>query len=377
MRGDHPVRLWCLRAILVSSALILSVLLGELAVRMFAPQMTYRFPVGLFQNHPTRGFSFVPGFHGQMVTPEFRTRVDINSRGLRDSREIEPKPDDVTRILFVGDSFTSILSVEENQTWIHAIGKGLRNRHPDRKVEVLNAGVPGYNTFQEVDYLQQDGFALSPDLVVLAFFVGNDIVDNRNKLPPITVTDGYLVGTKDRPGALPYPVRSFLQKHSQLYHLAWPLLHALTRLGRASATPTRAPDYMGIYRTNPSDDVARGLIATRKYLKTFRALLYARKVPGLVAIIPDPLQVGANHEGYHFEQWDKLDGEYQRELPSKRVQAICQSLGIPVFDLFAPFTQNRHPERLYFPVDGHWTVAGNELAGESLLPAILKYDIFQ
>ncbi len=377
MSNNGNLRTWFLRGLLVCTALILASFVGELAVRVFAPQMTYRFPVGLFQNHPTLGYTFVPSFEGRMRTPEFRTHVHINSRGLRSKVEVSPDSDDSSRILFIGDSFTSMFSVEEDETWTHVIGERLSRQHPDRHIEVLNAGVPGYNTFQEVEYLREDGFALAPDLVVLAFFVGNDIMDNANDLPSVVVRNGYLVGTREQDGILPYPIRSFLQKHSQLYHLAWPLLHALPRLGHADAKAPKAPAYTRIYKTDPPRDVVRGLQATRKHLEAFKSLLRSHRVPGLVVIVPDPIQVGAAHQRYNRDRWNGFGEKYKRVVPSKQVRAICESVGIPVYDFFDTFALNEHPENLYFPVDGHWTVAGNQLAGDALLSRILNFDIFR
>jgi hypothetical protein len=43
-----------------------------------------------------------------------------------------------------------------------------------RRCEVINAGVPGYTTWQELEFLRQYGLSMQPDLVVLGF-VYNDL----------------------------------------------------------------------------------------------------------------------------------------------------------------------------------------------------------
>jgi hypothetical protein len=50
------------------------------------------------------------------------------------------------------------------------------------KVEVMNFGVGGYNTSQELLTLRHDALDFSPDLVLVAFFAGNDVEGNSKAL---------------------------------------------------------------------------------------------------------------------------------------------------------------------------------------------------
>jgi lysophospholipase L1-like esterase len=52
-----------------------------------------------------------------------------------------------------------------------------------RSVRVINSGVGGYNTVQEVMYFKREGITLQPDLVLLTY-VGNDIEENRGPFNP-------------------------------------------------------------------------------------------------------------------------------------------------------------------------------------------------
>ena len=47
-----------------------------------------------------------------------------------------------------------------------------------RRVEIVNFGVSGYGTSTEWIALQREGWAYQPDLVLLAFFSGNDLRNN-------------------------------------------------------------------------------------------------------------------------------------------------------------------------------------------------------
>jgi hypothetical protein len=51
-----------------------------------------------------------------------------------------------------------------------------------RPAEVINAGVAAYGTGQELLLLDKEGAKYEPDLVLLLFFVGNDVANNNYKL---------------------------------------------------------------------------------------------------------------------------------------------------------------------------------------------------
>jgi lysophospholipase L1-like esterase len=103
----------------------------------------------------------------------FGATVRINSLGLRD-KEI-PKKSNSFRILFLGDSVPFGIGVEQEETLpsqLEFIANGAAER--DSAFDVINMGVPSYNTEQELIQLKTIGLDLNPDLVVL-LFSRNDI----------------------------------------------------------------------------------------------------------------------------------------------------------------------------------------------------------
>jgi len=52
------------------------------------------------------------------------------------------------------------------------------NAFAGKQIEVLNFGVSGYGTAQELLSLRQDVWDYQPDMVLLAVTTGNDISDN-------------------------------------------------------------------------------------------------------------------------------------------------------------------------------------------------------
>ncbi|MCP4688314.1 MAG: SGNH/GDSL hydrolase family protein, partial [Desulfobacterales bacterium] len=151
----------------------------------------------------------LPGYSGRYA----HAPVHINSRGLRGPEfEIE-KREGVRRIIVLGDSFAFGHGVKDNETFPAQL-HDLLNKGPGRPgFEVLNAGVNGYNTRQELIWLLHRGAPLEPDLVILTFF-HNDL-GNRFEF---ILKDGALA-SRHHPGSVPMPgfIKTFLRENSVLY----------------------------------------------------------------------------------------------------------------------------------------------------------------
>src|SRR5262245_24214818 len=82
-----------------------------------------------------------------------------NSLGLRDDEVAVPKPAGATRVLTLGDSCTYGSGVVRRDNFPEQLQRELG-------VDVVDAGVPGYTSFQAVSWLERDGWALQPDILV-------------------------------------------------------------------------------------------------------------------------------------------------------------------------------------------------------------------
>ncbi len=105
-------------------------------------------------------------------------RVVTNAEGLRESRDYphQRSPKSV-RIIGVGDSGMFGWNVEQGEDYLSVLEDTLAARGDGVLYDVLNFGVPGYNTQLEVATVRAKGLAYDPDVVIIAW------CDNDYSLP--------------------------------------------------------------------------------------------------------------------------------------------------------------------------------------------------
>src|SRR5205085_1205950 len=160
----------------------LSVLFTLLVFELFLRAVGYTYPV-FYQPDEVRGYSLWPGVEGR-YRREGTAHVRINSDGLRDREHARVKPANTLRIAVVGDSYAEAFQVEREQAFWSIMEQKLRDcpALAGREVEVINFGVSGYGTAQELLTLREKVWAYSPDVVLLAVTTNNDVLDNSRAL---------------------------------------------------------------------------------------------------------------------------------------------------------------------------------------------------
>ena len=94
-----------------------------------------------------------------------------NSLGWRDREHRYEKPPGVRRAVAIGDSFTFGMDVDDGERFTDELPRRI-----DR-LEVVNLGVAGYGTDQELRLLETEGVLYQPDVVILTVCVVNDLDD--------------------------------------------------------------------------------------------------------------------------------------------------------------------------------------------------------
>lgn len=107
---------------------------------------------------------FVPN----SVVQDGRITYRYNDAGFRDVNHPVVRPADITRVVVIGDSVTEGSGVGQDQIFTHYVQDFFGSRY-----EVINLGMSGLNTPQEVHLLEMEGLKYEPDVVVLNFVLND------------------------------------------------------------------------------------------------------------------------------------------------------------------------------------------------------------
>jgi lysophospholipase L1-like esterase len=137
---------------------------------------------GAMQPYPPRLWRLAPSTEVNHQGLFTRT----NSAGVRDP--LEPgtaKAPGEFRVLLTGDSSIFGWALPDGETYADRLEQILRERMPDRTVNVVSMGVPGYSSEQTVRFMEEVGWAYAPDLLVVSNIFSDaniDIFQDRNAL---------------------------------------------------------------------------------------------------------------------------------------------------------------------------------------------------
>jgi hypothetical protein len=360
------------RAAVLAASTAAAVLLAEAVLQVSAPR---KLRVVLtdgreyVRHDPELGWTLRPGSSGRYTLARaYDVAVRIDSRGLRGPERDLAKAPGTKRILFLGDSFTFGIGVEESDTFARLLEDLPR-------VETFNAGVAGYGTTQELLWLRREGFAYRPDLVVLAFYT-NDFWDNASGLRHETHRPAYVLkgGRLELTGV---PVvasassplerlRSYLENHSYLYRLA----SATWEEGKKSA---RYPDLKPLRPVDrrPADMPRRltgdvpAVELTDRLLSAMSDTCREHGVGFLVALLPSAWDSRPSLRTVAFGEGDR--NAYEVAL------RLCRAHGLPFVDTRPALRALEEAGRpAYFDADPHFTPLGHRAVADLIRAAIAR-----
>lgn len=103
-------------------------------------------------------------------------KFTTNKQGFRNDKDFAyEKTEGTVRIISLGDSHTQGYEVRQDFTFSAIMEKYLDTHGLNS--EVINAGVSGFSTAEELLFLENEGIKYNPDFVVLGFYA-NDFQDN-------------------------------------------------------------------------------------------------------------------------------------------------------------------------------------------------------
>lgn len=324
----------------------------------------------------------------------------INKDGLRDRDHSRSKPSGVFRIAILGDSYAEALQLPIENTFWAEIERQLGGcpAFEGEKVEVINFGVSGYGTAQELLTLHHLAWEFQPDLVLLAFLTGNDVRNNAKELEPdpmrpfFVLDDGNLRLDSSFRSLPAYKIRQ-----GQLGRIMYAvfdnsrlaqLLNKARQIASQTGAETRHDAVAGqgirnggeigldspVYREPDSpawraawDITERLLVAMRDEVRQREAELLVVTLSNGIQVHPEPA-VRASFMDKHG-----IDDLF---YPDRRVMAFGERNGIAVLNLAPDMQAYAEAKRVYLhgfgarPGEGHWNVEGHRLAGEKMARSI-------
>ncbi len=352
------MNVWFERMVMVCVGLFVCFIFLEVGVR-FVVDAQQENVLCAYEFDEVRGWKLKPNLVTESValTGEYSHFVKTNVRGER-GPNIKIFKEDLL-ILGIGDSMGFGHGVEESETYLRLLEKGL-----GENVKVLNAGVGGYNTVQAVDTLELYLKSFDVDLVVLGFFAGNDVYGNEQDIFGYDVVDGCL---KVRP-VEGIGVKHFLRTNFVSYNFfaekirAVPLLRDFFMVIGLMSEKRSAPYMLSL----ESGGLVSSWKATEEQFDRLQGIAEDNNVLVIVVVIPSSFQVsdillkqsldayGVSEEGFVYDYPETMLAGFVEEKPNL----------VLVF-LLEEFRKSK--EELFFEIDPHLTKEGHALTAKIII----------
>jgi lysophospholipase L1-like esterase len=356
------------RFLLPVVSVFVALALVELILRLVFP-VPYSLERNMyFEADPYLGYRHRPlseGFYPNGV------EARANSLGFRDDEFSKTKAPGTFRILALGDSYTVGANVEQPDVYPQVLER-LLTEASGTTVEVINAGVGGYDPFHYATFVEQYAAEYDPDMLLLGFFVGNDAF---SAVASVTDTRTAVLGRRVDPNAGKGPsVMLKVWGYENLH-----IVRALLNRGPSSLQFERercdefSEYYMKVqeqrlanHPVELSPTQSARLAKNMQFIAAIRDWAVAREMPLLIALLPDENQVNPALREQLLGA-ESVAG-YDFDMPQESLQLLLESAGITYLDLLDTF---RNDSRCLYMDDTHWIAGGHKLAAERIGAAIL------
>jgi len=374
------------RLVLVFSGLLLGGLIAECSLRL------------LGVSHPL--FYIPDQYAGSRLQPRFegwyqkegRAYFRVNSWGFRDREYAPTKLPDTLRIAVLGDSFAEALQVPREQAFWSILDQHLTETRGGTPggVEVLNFGVSGYGTAQQLEVLRQYVWQFEPDVVLLAFFAGNDVRNNSKRLEVDQVRPFFRLDSADElvldDSFLTHP--SYLKARSETVQLKVKLINCSRLLqlanewrNRQKTVLARRPASVEVGLDTacflePTDpDWSDAWNITERLITQMQHEVGQHGAQFFVTTVTSAIQVHPDGK-VRLAFARKLDIP-NLDYPERRLQALGRQRGFGVITLSEPMRRYAETRKVFLhgfantePGTGHWNAAGHRLAGQLIAAGI-------
>jgi len=310
---------------------------------------------------------------------QIRAGFRLNSRSLCTREYTEAGKPGAQRIMVMGDSYSFACGGVPFHLMWHTVVENDLNRDAQRPTEVFSLGVPAVGPMFELRLWQLEHERVRPDLVIVAFFVGNDFTDEQGML-----TDFRLESPLLRASVALRLARNLLRLRDVPDNRRPKTVQAETDVRKGGyITDRTVPDRPLL---EMSEEQYAKLMATRLWLwapnkrarfeiladhafdvlQRFHHEVTAYGADFMVVLIPEAFQIDNALLHRSLERLNFARSEIDIDLPQRYLGERLAAAGIESFDLTPALRQRGKLEQLYWQRDAHWNLAGNRAAGEIL-----------
>jgi hypothetical protein len=385
--------------VLVLASLAIAIVGAEFALRVAGVSFAH-----FYRPDPLVGEALIPGAEG-WDRSENPTYVRINSMGMRDREHSVEKPAGAYRIAVLGDSYAEAKQVPLEATFWAVAERALADcrARNGRTIEVLNFGVAGYGTTQELLTLEHRALRFQPDLVLLAFLTGNDVRNNSIELqgrgkPHFLERNGELVLDRSFAASIGNQIRLsplgtwFYEQlpKSRVLQLLYEAAQARKRRGqmeRRRQEMREAPEQANegfelgldhqVYLEPSEPSWRQAWLITEKLLVRAHDLATAADARFLLVVLSNGIQV--HPDPTVRRAFAEALGVSDVFYPDRRLGEFAAASGIDHLLLAPRLAEHAeaHGQCLHgfvgaVPCGGHWNAAGHEIAGEIIAEKVCR-----
>jgi len=313
-----------------------------------------------------------PNFADHVFVEEAGREIFLrfNREGFRGADVPYERAPGTRRVAALGDSFVAAVACDEEETAVHRLEQLLDESHPELDWEILNFGVSGSSTGQELVLYQEIVARYRPEIVLGAYFMGNDFADNSTRLS----TNPRIYHALDDHGELvrvPLStsrrrLSNWLNRHSRFY--VW------QKRANDILQHRRADGHL-IFSTAPSELLDEVWELNERLILALAEEVESDGARFVLVLYPDAAQV-------YDDRWEAVvqdagdgAGDLDRDHAERRLVEIAESHGIPVVTMTEEFRRAARGRRaadtdpedhLYFHGKGHFTARGHLLAATTV-----------
>lgn len=303
---------------------------------------------------------------------DFENEVGLNSQGFHDYEHPAARPATNTyRIMILGDSYVAALSVPIEDNFCHLIERKLRVEDPLRcgSYENIALGRGSQAQETELEWLRKYGPEFKPDLVLLVFFCGNDVMENSDRLYGAAQKFAAHYVSQVVPRKIEFFNHALIFPRSRLNGLVAEALTTwysenLFRFDHSIRREDLESPELGVYQSPLSPEWENAFTRSASLLDHIRSNCDGLHAQLTLACLVSPQAVGdLGHQELIGAKQFGLD----LKRPERWIASWCTEQKVPYL-LLSGDLGRAGPRRVFWRHDGHLNECGNKVVADALYP---------